>query len=170
MKAKVALAGLIGLSLIFLMGCDGEEKDSIFFGIRVFSSAKADKALYNVRFDENGTIKYTWDPNLADESISCKAATGISAIKFRIYNESKQPIRMNYFADSYKLVTEDGRVFLLEIMNPATGDFGYPNLINPGQMAKVNTRYPPGLEIAEVETALIETDYNEIIIVLKRIK
>ena len=168
MKIKVALVGLIGLSMIFLMGCS--QYQSVFFGIQVFRGVKIDEALDKVTFNENRDISYTYHENLADNSITCEASTGPTRIVFRIYNKSKRPIRMNFFADSYKLITKDGRVFILEIADPTAKYYGYPDLINPGQMTTAYILYPSGVKMVEVDSMVIELDYGEVIIGLRRIE
>ncbi len=168
MKIKVALVGLMGLSMIFLMGCS--QYQSVFFGIRVFRGTKIDEALNKVAFDESGDISYTYRKNLADNSISCEASTGPTRIIFRIRNESKRPIRMNYFADSYNLRTKDGKIFILEIASKISEYPEYPSVINPNQSGTVYVFYPSGIKMAEVDLMAIELDYGEVIIGLKRIE
>lgn len=151
-----------------MTGCS--QYESVFFGIRVFRGAKVEDAFNNVRFGEKGNVLYNYRSDLADNAITCHASTGPTRIIFRIHNGSKQPIRMNYLADSYRLVTKDGRIFLLEIADPTAEYYGYPDLINPGQRANIYILYPSGVKMAEVEAAFIELDYGEVVIVLRKIE
>lgn len=166
MRAKVVLAGLIGLSLIFLTGCS--QFPDVLFGIRVFRGVESvDEAFSDVRFDEKGNIRYSYDSASADNSITCRAAPGLGCIVFRIHNGSKQPIRMNYFADRYRVETKDGRIFILEIQEKISS---YPSVLNPGRRATILIDSPYGVKLAEVNVAMVELDYGEVVIVLRRIE
>jgi len=165
MRKRVILAGLIGLCLIFLTGCS--QFPDVLFGIRVFRGIESvDKAFNNVRSDEKGNIRYSYDASLADNSITCRVAPGLGCIVFRIHNGSKQPIRMNYFADRYRVETKDGRIFILEIEEKISS---YPSVLNPGQRATILIGYPSGVKLSDVEVAMVELDYGEVVIVLRRI-
>lgn len=167
MRTKIALAGLIGLALIFLTGCNPSQVfPDVLFGMRVFRDVKVDDAFGKVEFDENGVIQYWWRKGLADAHITCRVASGLGCIVFRIHNGSNRPIRMNYFADRYRVETKDGRIFLLGIQEKISD---YPSVLNPGRSATILIDSPFGVKLAEIDVAMVELDYGEVVIVLRRI-
>ena len=171
MRTKIALAGLIGLSLLLLTGCDlSPTWKWNFVGVRVRRGAKIDEALISVTRDESGKGIYNYRKDLVDWSVTCYAITSPSRITFEIHNDSKRPIRMNYFADSYNLRTRDGKIFILEIASKISGYPEYPSLINPDQSETVHVFYPSGVKETEIDLMAIELDYGEVVIGLRRIE
>lgn len=165
MKIKVALVSLLGLSMIFLMGCYTVYQDS-FFGIQIFSSRDID-AFSKVVRKKSGKIDYTYKQSRADPRIHCWGGyAGLNIVTLKIINASKKPVQLNYFADEYRLWTTDGTSYTLEISTDITK---YPNVLNPGSRTTVYLKGFNG-KLEDIKFIVAGVDYGNVAILLRRIE
>jgi len=165
MKIKIALVSLIGLCMIFLMGCYSVYQDS-FFGMQILSSTDID-AFSRVVREKGGKIDYTYKQGRADPRIHCWGGyAGLNIVTLKIVNASKKPVELNYFADEYRLWTADGTSYTLKISTDITK---YPNVLNPGSQTTVYLKGFNG-KLEDIKFIVAGIGYGKIAILLRRIE
>jgi hypothetical protein len=122
------------LSIILLVSSPALAKDR-YFGVKILDSKMLLTALSNVRENAKGNILYSIQRQYADDSICAYATVGSHDITYTIKNDSKAPLKMNFFSDKFELMTSDESIFELE--KPQRGISTYPKIVNPGESASV---------------------------------
>lgn len=122
------------LAILLLVSSSAIAKDN-FFGVKILDSKKILTAITNIRVNPQGGILYTIQKEYADDSIY-GFATISRDVDFTITNKSKSPLKMNYFADKFELMTNDETFFELEKSQNKVSD--YPSILNPGESASVS--------------------------------
>lgn len=136
-----------------------------FFGIQILDSSKALEAFSKVVRTESG-VEYTRKKDLVNDSVCCWGTVSTSRITFQICNDSKMPIKMNYFMDKYELMSVEGNIYELEL--PDILD--YPSkVINPkgNRTIKVSN---PLKNLTEVKYLSVSLSWGEVFIFLRRIE
>ena len=112
-------------------------------------------------------VTYTHKEDLVNTSIYSWGTIEGETITLSITNESKMPIKMNYFIDEYGLITEDGSSYILKIK---TSIIDYPDVINPKETKWVKIFKPAVVKLTDIEYIVIDYEFDKVIIILKRIE
>lgn len=165
MRKKILLSVGIILIFMFVLANIGFALQSQFFGMRVLNVSKV-KDAFSVTRSKTG-VTYTHKEDLVNTFIYSWGTIEGETITLSITNESKMPIKMNYFIDEYGLITKDKSSYILKIKTFITD---YPDIINPKETKWVKIFKPTVVKLADIEYIVIDYEFDKIIIVLKRIK
>jgi hypothetical protein len=112
-------------------------------------------------------VRYTYTKGLVNDSIYVWGTVKGNTITFKIINESKMPIKMNYLIDEYGLVTKDGSIYELEIK---TSIIDYPERINPKETKWIDIIKPNIVDLDDIDFLAIDYEFDKFVIFLKRIE
>ncbi len=156
------------LSFILILFCSATSvlaTESQFFGMQVLNISKV-KDAFSVTRSETG-ITYTYEKDLVNTSIYFWGTIEEETITLSITNESKMPIKMNYFIDEYGLVTQDDSIYELKIKTSITD---YPDVINPKETKWIRIYKPTIVKLEDIKYLAMDFEFDRVVILLKRIK
>ena len=165
MRKRIIFSVGIILIWIFTLVYIGYAIQSQFFGMQVLNINKAKDAFSVIRTKTG--VTYTHKEDLVNTSIYSWGTIEGETITLSITNESKMPIKMNYFIDEYGLITEDGSSYILKIKTSITD---YPDVINPKETKWVKIFKPAVVKLTDIEYIVIDYEFDKVIIILKRIE
>jgi len=117
--------------ILILLSCASSFRYD-FAGFCILDKQNPQKVFTAARVDSSGKIVFSYMPKLSYTNITCWAKYNGHSIDFTISNDSYNPLELNYFLDSFELLTNDGKVFKLEVLYPFNKFMNYSDPLNPG--------------------------------------
>jgi hypothetical protein len=145
---------------------------SEFWGIRVFDptnihspvNIELAQTAFPFAFKKEDKVEYGRYSGATDNSIYCHAIVTDTSITFKIYNESKEPVKLNYFMDEYYAITKDGYKYILKLPDALQ----YPSgVLNPKNNIEILLQNNTGT--TEIQFIMINLPSSDCYIFLRRI-
>jgi|GEM_PF-2151770 len=164
-KMKIVIMIMVALFLIFGISSYHVKAKSNFYGMEVYDVNQAMTA-FEVTYNDEGGVSYSYTKNQVNINIYCWGNVQKHSITYTIKNNSKGPIKLNYYTDLYELLTVDGSVYELEM--PDIMD--YPSkVINPNDSATITFDNPVN-NFEDIKYISASLGMNDVFIFLKKIK
>lgn len=108
-----------------------------YFGMKVINP-KNSLLAFEIKGNNYGSINYSYQKSMVDNGITCKGKINYdNQIVLTIENDSKAPLRMNYFVDVYELMLSDGTIYQLKYPDDLESIVKYPDVLNPGDKSTI---------------------------------